>query len=262
MIPFSKYSAAGNDFILLDNRQKEFDYSYAPLLCHRQEGIGADGVILWEEGERGEFTLRVFNSDGSEAEMCGNGLRAFVKFLKEKGVDRSTYQIENREGKLYKASFSANEWVKVEMAPPSGIQSLVLDNHLLYFVNTGVPHLVLFSEDVEKAEVERGGRYFRNHPFFAPSGTNVNFVTLKKKHLRLRTYERGVERETLACGTGSVAAALVAASIHQLPSPIQVEVRSKAHLVIHFQKEGDLFTQVTMEGPAKKVFEGVFSPPF
>lgn len=254
---FSKYSAAGNDFILIDNRTQSFPYDKVAKLCARQEGVGADGVILWEEGANVPL-MRIFNADGSEAEMCGNGLRAFVQFLQEKGLRSTSYSIQNIQQKLYTAWVTGPSLVKVKIANPTSLQWNIALPFLppLHYLDTGVPHAVLFLDDIERLSLSQLGKQIRHHPFFQPRGTNVNFATKKEKGLSIRTYERGVEAETLACGTGAIASALAAAHNFQIESPIDVHVRSDTFLTVSFEKEGEHFTQVTLEGPAKKIFEG------
>lgn len=257
---FSKYSGTGNDFVLIDNRTPFFSQKWVPSICNRRNGVGADGVILLEKGAKTPFKMRIFNSDGSEAEMCGNGLRCLTKFLVELGIDQNTFEIENFEGKIFETRLR-DENVSIKMIPPHDLKwHITVEGKIGHFMNTGVPHFVLFSKNIETIDVKKEGAYLRNHPQFQPKGTNVNFATiLDDKTLSLRTFERGVEDETLACGTGSVAAALAASQIHDLSSPIRVKARSGAFLKIDFKKDKETFFDVFLEGEAKQIFNGSYT---
>lgn len=234
------YSGAGNTFFLADNRRATFDLTQIPALC-KQGSV--DGVILAEEAQGADARMRIYNSDGGEAEMCGNGLRCFIHFLQEIGVKRSIYQVETLAGK-HSGWFVDNE-VCVQLPPPSQVR-LHLSNNL-HFINTGVPHAVVFVPDVKNIEVASQGKALRHSSLFAPAGANVNFVSLQQDEtLNIRTYERGVEAETQACGTGATAAALIAHKLYQLESPIEVKVRSQEKLKISFAKD---FSEVTLQGP-------------
>lgn len=247
MISYSKYSGAGNTFLFFDNRKENFPLTYVPSLCE-QENV--DGVILFEK----PCKMRIFNRDGSEASMCGNGLRCFIRFLEELGIHQPLYQVETGAG-ILEASI-VEEDVEVKMSDP---HTLTWDLPLmgtLHFLNTGVPHAISFVEEIETLDLMEIGPKIRFHPHFGQAGTNATFATLKRGELHVRTFERGVEGETLACGTGAVAAALASAKKFSLPSPITVWPRSKEKLVISFQREGDRFFEVRMRGPAKKMSQG------
>lgn len=260
---FSKYAGSGNDFILIDNRALPFPAN-PPLiarLCHRQLGIGADGVILLENSQKADFRMRIFNADGGEAEMCGNGIRCLMRFIRELGGIRPTYKIETMHSLVTIAE--EGEGVCVQMPEPFDIQwDMTLNNipHRIQRLNTGVPHAVLFVDDLEAETWMALAPHIRRHPSLAPEGTNVNFASLDPSgSLRVRTYERGVEGETLACGTGATASALAAAKCCGLKSPIRVLPRSEEPLLISFTWEGETPTQVAMTGPAHFIFRGEIS---
>ncbi|MCX8117058.1 MAG: diaminopimelate epimerase [Desulfobacterota bacterium] len=262
-IPFMKMSGSGNDFILIDHRKPLIESpqmaEFARKVCQRRVSVGADGLIFVEPSERADFKWRFFNSDGSEAEMCGNGGRCVARFAVLKGITGPTLTFETLAGIL--TARVDGKRVKLEMTRP---HSLKLDEPLrvdgqsltLSSLNTGVPHAVMFVEDIETIDVLRLGRAIRNHPRYAPSGTNVNFVRLEGEGLLIRTYERGVEDETLACGTGTVASALVAAFKGLVSSPVRVRTRGGEILTVHFEKEGEEVKRVFFEGDVHVIFEG------
>jgi diaminopimelate epimerase len=270
IIPFSKYSGSGNDFILIDNRKGVFPFHHKSLItnvCRRRTGIGADGIILLEETQNADFRFRIFNADGSEAEMCGNGIRCFLKFIVELGHPQKEYHIETMHGILPVDFIGDN--ISVGMGDPTHIQwdkkIRTHDKHWnMHMINTGVPHAVFFLDEneennLEHIPVDKWGSEIRYHPFFQPHGTNVNFAHLDESgKVRVRTFERGVEGETLACGTGATACALAAAKKYKLVSPISVLPRSNEALEIAFSGE-DNFTNITMSGPATHIFNGFFS---
>lgn len=263
-IDFSKYSGAGNDFILIDNRAQIFRKEWVSLLCHRHEGIGADGILLLDSLKDNLAKMLIFNADGSPAAMCGNGIRCFTLFLKELGMTFSPYTIGNSESKVFQTFLCNNGNIAVQMNGvfhTSFFQSCQIDDKKIeyHFLNTGVPHIVIFTPHLEEINVEDLGKKLRFHKNFYPEGTNVNFAHIDKDHIiHVRTYERGVEKETLACGTGSCASALAASQLYHLQSPLRVKVRSKATLIVNFHKQNGHFSQLSLEGPAKKVFEGSF----
>lgn len=250
----------GNDFILFDDREGTFSSVNAiPSLCHRHEGIGADGVILLQRSEMADFRMRLFNADGSPAAMCGNGLRCLILLCRELGISRKALAIETRDG-VYNTFWQGTQ-VSLAMHPPSrtewhlSLQALGRP-HRVHLLCTGVPHAVLFVDDVTSADVLRLGPALRHHPDLGPEGANVDFVEMKPPGVKLRTYERGVEAETLACGTGATAAALSAAFLHGLPSPIHVQVASGKTLTVSFERKGDHFEEIFLKGEAVLVFTG------
>lgn len=260
--PFTKYVGCGNDFLLFDNRCQEFPTFPVLIqhLCHRQKGIGADGLLLWENSIKADFRLRIFNCDGSEAEMCGNGLRCFVKWLTNLGFKNHPYHIEIAQNVW--TAMQTKQVVCIEMKSPSHIQwdiSLHFEDQLLrvHYLNTGVPHAVLFVEDIEHLNLAKLGPYLRYHPLWKPYGTNVTVTqVVNSKKIKIRTYERGVEGETLACGTGATAAALAAAYQEGLLSPLNVETRSGEELKIEFLFAQQKFFSITLTGSAECIFLG------
>lgn len=269
-LKFQKMNGAGNDFVMLDNRDGKLSLSREQIarLCHRQRGIGSDGLLAVEKAESGaDFRMRYYNADGGEAEMCGNGARCFARFARsidpsKAKADRITF--ETIAG-VIKADF-VDENVRIELSEPFDLEidfDLAVDGELLAVssVNTGVPHAVVFVEDLEAAEVRRFGAAIRYHDHFKPKGTNANFVQVIEPDLiAIRTYERGVEDETLACGTGMVACAIVHHELNEGGRPVRVRVRGGDTLEVNFRKtrDGD-FKDVTLLGPADFSFEGSIS---
>jgi diaminopimelate epimerase len=267
-IPFLKMTGAGNDFIVIDNRAQIVDADkgrdLARLACRRKLSVGADGLILIEDDPEVDFKWRFYNADGSVAEMCGNGARCAARFAYLKGVARRPRMAFRTLAGIINAEMIEDR-VKIQTTAPFGLErDIALDVEgkpfLLHFINTGVPHVVCFLEDVEKLkddDIFRWGRAIRFSSRFQPAGTNVNFVSVLDRHsVKIRTYERGVEAETLACGTGSIASALIGASRKILSSPVEVETRSGDKLTIHFtQQNSDHFPEVYLEGSAKVVYE-------
>lgn len=256
---FSKYSGCGNDFILIDNRSNFFPWEQPQLiqrLCHRQNGIGADGIILLENSQDAHFKMRIFNSDGSEAEMCGNGIRCLFKFIQECGIPGNSFNIETSL-KILNISMDEQN-VAVEIGNPSDLRwNIELNPFIIHHLDTGVPHTVSFVETLEQLDVKKWGPYIRNHQEFTPKGTNANFASIDAHGLiHVRTYERGVENETLACGTGATATALAAAHIYNLEAPLFIKVRSGDILKIDFRPAKEGFTDVRLIGPVTHVFKG------
>lgn len=263
-IPFMKMSGSGNDFILIDHRkpifQREHMKEFVQKVCRRRISVGADGLIFIEPSEKADFKWQFFNADGSEAEMCGNGGRCAARFAYLKGIAGSSLTFETIAGVL--SAEVDGKRVKLELTRPHGLkldENLVVEGKPLRVssINTGVPHAVHFVDDVEQWDVVRMGRAIRNHSHFAPSGTNANFVQIgKDSHLAVRTYERGVEDETLACGTGATASAVVAHLLKKVEPPVAVTTRSGEILTIHFQSRDGVLTDVFLEGDVTPVFEG------
>lgn len=263
-LKFSKYSGCGNDFILVDNRQSFFPVENRALiarLCDRIEGIGANGVILLENSAIANFKMRIFNADGGETEMCGNGIRCFKRFLDELNISKISLLIETMERKLIVED--SGNFVKVHMGMPCSIE-LDLNLHLeescllTHHIDTGVPHVVTFVEKVSEVDVIGLGKKMRFHSYFSPKGANANFAqVIGPSLLALRTYERGVENETLACGTGATAAAIVSALKFGLTPPIEVKTRSLQSLFVDFTIDAPKnVLEVTQTGPASLHFQG------
>lgn len=263
-IPFVKMQGSGNDFILVDNRSRILDPGslgeFIRKVCRRSVSVGADGLILLEESDRADFRWHFFNSDGSRAEMCGNGSRCAARWAHMLGMAPAKLTFETDAGIL--SAEVRGRRVKVRLTEPSAVhRSVEIPRNgavlRLHSVNTGVPHAVEFVEDLEGCPVVEEGRFIRFHERFQPAGTNVNFVRpLDRSRLALRTYERGVEEETLACGTGAVAAALISAELNLVGSPVDVLTRSGEVLRISFRKEEERYTEVYLEGETALVYEG------
>lgn len=263
--PFAKYVGCGNDFILLDNRQGLLSYSppqWICHLCHRQQGIGADGVLVLENSLQADFRMRIFNSDSSEAEMCGNGLRCFVKWLATLDFHRPLYRIEVMKRVL--SAFHVEEAIGIEMGDLSDVQwniPILYHNQTLnvHHLNTGVPHVVLFMENIDSVPLRELGAYLRHHPHWKPKGTNVTIAQqMGTQTFKIRTYERGIEGETLACGTGATAAALAAAYLSSVHSPIQILTLSGEKLYVEFLFSQQSFSQIKLIGSARCTFQGEF----
>ncbi|MBI4844967.1 MAG: diaminopimelate epimerase [Candidatus Omnitrophica bacterium] len=257
---FTKMVASGNDFIVFDNRRNEFKTGteIAALLCKRTEGIGADGLIFIEKSNRADFKMRIFNPDGSEAEMCGNGIRCAALFKEKKNS-----VIETLAGKL--RAEVKEDGIKVKMTEPKNLLlniNLDIDGRIyqVNFINTGVPHAVHVVTDLDTVNVRLLGRLIRYHREFEPVGTNVDFIKiLDQDEIEIRTYERGVEAETLACGTGSVAGALI--YHHKFVSTngnyaINVRTKGKEVLKVYFSYKDGVFFDVWLEGKARRVYKG------
>ncbi len=263
MIHFWKMNGAGNDFVMLDNRTLAHDLTKDQIarLCDRHRGVGADGLIAVEPAENGaDFRMRYYNADGGEAEMCGNGARCFARFANMlSGWTLNEVSFETMAG-VIGATFHGDN-VRILMSDPhSARPGLSLDvsgvSQTVHFVNTGVPHAVVVVEDLEAVPVTTWGAALRYHTEFQPKGTNANFLKQTPEGITIRTYERGVEDETLACGTGMVASALTFHELTGAPSPVKVKVKGGDTLEIGFEKTGTGYKNVTLTGPADIVFEG------
>jgi diaminopimelate epimerase len=264
VITFAKMNGAGNDFVLIDNRTREIKLSAGQIarLCDRHRGVGADGLILLVPcaSGRADWAWDFYNNDGHAAEMCGNGARCFARFVRRLTGVEAGFRFETRAG-IIGARFAGDK-VTVDLTAPVDLclrQKLALSNGpaVIHSLDTGVPHAVLFVEDADQAMVQTLGPEIRRHPHFAPRGTNVNFVQVRGPNaIRVRTYERGVEGETLACGTGVTASALIAAALHGFQSPVQVQVQGGDVLEVSFRREQGQFAGVALTGPADFVFEG------
>jgi len=263
MLRFTKMNGAGNDFVLVDNRSGELLLRKEQVvkLCDRHRGVGADGVLLLEKATNGaDFRMRYYNSDGGEAEMCGNGARCFARFAQQVAGAKSKVSFETPAGVI--AAKLGGELVCLEMSEPTDLRlgiemSASGDTIRGHFINTGVPHVVIPVPDLETVDVQKTGAAIRHHELFSPKGANVNFSKKRgRRRIAIRTYERGVENETLACGTGVVASALVFAATESVDGPIGVLVRGGNELTVGFKKAGGHFKNVTLTGPAEFVFEG------
>lgn len=268
-LAFTKMNGAGNDFILIDNRDGKIRLTpeRAARLCDRQRGVGADGVMLLIPCASGaaDWAWEFFNSDGSAAEMCGNGARCFARYIQKVVGASGKVTFETAAG-VIGAEFHG-ERVTINLTAPKGLRlgetvPMSIGPRPVHSLNTGVPHAVLFVEDADQAMVLPWGAELRRHAHFAPKGTNVNFVQkLGPGQIRVRTYERGVEGETLACGTGVTASALISSRVHGFTSPVQVRVQGGDTLEVSWSESGGEFTEVRLNGPADFVFEGVIEIP-
>jgi diaminopimelate epimerase len=264
VLEFTKMNGAGNDFLLVDNRAGKIRLSREQIvrLCDRHRGVGADGVMLLVPARTGkaDWAWDFYNSDGSTGEMCGNGARCFARFVRQAtGLDRD-FTFETEAG-IITASFTGDR-VTVNLTRPTDLKlheqvDLATGATTIHSLNTGVPHAVLYVPDADQAMVMQLGPEIRRHAHFAPRGTNVNFVqVLGPNHIRVRTFERGVEGETLACGTGVCASAMISARVHQFRSPVKVQVQGGDTLEVSFEDNGGGFGDVRLSGPADFVFTG------
>jgi len=261
-IEFYKMSGSGNDFIIVDNRDRIVDetdlLNFIVKVCRRKMSVGADGFILVENTEGADFKWRFFNSDGSVAEMCGNGARCVARFAYLNGIAGSEMSFETGAG-IVEAQV-AGESVKIKMTDPSDLKTdytLELKDRSISVssINTGVPHVVMVTDTLDDVEVVKMGREIRFHDMFAPGGTNVNFICpIKDDTIGVRTYERGVEDETLACGTGSVAGALIMARKMKIDAPIHVLTRSGVNLKIYYKEKDATYQDIYLEGDARVIY--------
>ncbi len=256
VVEFVKMNGAGNDFVLLDNRARTLKVGRPEVvrLCDRHRGVGADGVIVLLPCASGkaDWAWDFYNSDGSSGEMCGNGARCFAQYVAKVTGTRRDFTFETLAG-LIRAQFRG-DLVTVNLTPPTDLR---LSLQLPTSGGTQTVHAVIFVPDADKAMVQQLGPELRRHAAFAPKGTNVNFVqVLGPNAIRVRTFERGVEGETLACGTGVSASALIASRVHGFVSPVQVTVQSGDRLEVSYSEKGGAFSDVRLTGPAEFVFEG------
>ena len=262
--PFVKMTGAGNDFVVIDNRAQHHSLTPEQIakLCDRHYGIGADGLLAVEPADQpdADFRMRYYNADGGEAEMCGNGARCFAKFvhpLRRANAERVTF---TTPAGLITGEYVGDE-VRIGLTAPTEVKlhqraDFGWGEIEYHFMNTGVPHAVVYVDDAERVDVVAQGRAIRRSAIF-PRGTNVNFVQATDSgKLVVRTYERGVEDETLACGTGVVASALLTHLVHKLTLPLYVKVRGGDVLTVDAVAEGNSFSHVTLTGPATEVFSG------
>jgi diaminopimelate epimerase len=263
MLRFTKMNGAGNDFVMIDNRAGDVHLRPEQIakICDRHRGVGADGILLIERATNSaDFRMRYYNSDGGEAEMCGNGARCFARFAEKMAGAGKHLSFETPAGII--AAHLHGELVTLNMSEPTDLQlnvtlPLGYGTRNIHFINTGVPHVVIPVVRIEEVDVPREGAAIRRHDMFAPKGANVNFLeSCGGNKIAIRTYERGVENETLACGTGVVASALIFATTERINGPIGVLVRGGNELSVDFRRDGERFANVTLTGPAEFVFEG------
>ena len=270
---FWKLQGSGNDFVIIDDRENSLENflkekglskeEFVKKVCAFHTGVGADGLILIKNPDNPEndFKWEFFNSDGSVAEMCGNGSRCAVRFAYEKGIAGKNVKFETLAG-VIRAEVLNKRVIKVQLTPPTEPQEKTLRTKegdiRGFFINTGVPHFVVPVEDVEKINVIKLGRELRFHEEFQPKGTNVNFIQpVSGDTIKIRTYERGVESETLACGTGATASAIVSyISGLVKKKPVKVVTKSGEELIIDFSEN---LKEVYLTGSVYKTFEGILS---
>jgi diaminopimelate epimerase len=265
---FQKIVGSGNDFLVaeLNGKKNSWLKNLAVKVCNRKYGFGADGLLVLERTGKADIRMRIFNADGTEAEMCGNGARCTAFYMAQKRKARGTACVS-----ILTRSGLVDSWVKgtevgIRLTPPRGLRvnvPLKIESRVMHvnYIDTGVPHVVVFVEGLDKINVDYLGRLIRYHKEFAPRGTNVNFVEVQGRNaIRVRTYERGVEAETLACGTGSVASSLITACYSGLETAcsITVEVASGEKLKCNFEMAGNGFKNVWLAGPVRFVGKGEY----
>ena len=267
-IPFMKFSGAGNDFVIINNLENivdSTDTNFVQKVCERRMSVGADGVLLVEKADgigtgSVDFRMRYFNADGGEVETCGNGARCISRFAYLNGIVTEKMRFLTNAG-VYESEIVGDN-VKVRMSQPTDIRlnvPLQLKDgvHTVGFANSGVPHVVFFVEDLDGTDVFDMGQQTRYHADFKPAGTNANFIRIQSsERLEIRTYERGVEDETLACGTGSIASAIVSAALGKVTSPVSVKTASGVVLKIHFDMSDGEPKNVYLEGDARVIYAG------
>ncbi|MGH7167194.1 MAG: diaminopimelate epimerase [Nitrospiraceae bacterium] len=280
-IPFMKLSGSGNDFLLIDNREgivaPRRAGALAAKVCAHRLSVGGDGLILIERSRRADFRWRLFNADGSEAAFSGNGARCAARFAYLKRIAPRRMRIETLAG-VIEAEMVAGlpgrtgrtvreaEAVKVRFPDPTGLRlhlrvPIAGVEREAHFIDAGVPHCVYLVDDPDTADIVGIGRPTRHHALFQPAGTNVNFIKIVDPHrIRIRTYERGVEDETLACGTGAIASALIASLVGKVESPVTLVPQSGLELTVHFGSRRGTFTEVYLQGDARAVYEGRILP--
>jgi diaminopimelate epimerase len=273
-IPFTKMSGTGNDFIVIDHRQlfiaEGMQPEFARRICRRRFSAGADGLILIENSETTDFQWQFYNGDGSLAEMCGNGARCAARFAYVNKIAPATMRFQTTAGEIEAQVLDqSGATVKIRLTAPEDLRLQIPlaiggSEQVLHFINTGVPHTVLLVGDATEVPVADWGRTIRFHELFQPAGTNANFVQVHDSgSIKVRTYERGVEDETMACGTGAVASALITALLDRAKPPVSVITSGGEQLTIHFSVTGepgsrqlDLAAGVFLEGPAHVIYEG------
>ncbi len=271
-------SGAGNDFILFDakiNPKLDFSKEKISQICDRRNGIGADGVLIIDRADGFDFEMKYYNADGSFGSLCGNGARCSLLYAKLNGLLNSTKSRFLFSNKVFSGEICKDGNVKFELLPPSNIKlnfKIKVAGQLVNssFVNTGSPHVVIKIEDVLKNPLELStsynhindfpvydlGKAIRFHDDFIPEGVNVNFIQVADNKVKIRTYERGVENETLSCGTGSVASAVILFYNKLVKKPVEILVKSGDQLLVDFEFDGRFFSNVSLTGPAKVVFNG------
>jgi len=270
-IIFTKMSGAGNDFVVIDRKYNQnlvVEERFVQKICDRRNGIGADGLFTIEDSDDYNFIMNYYNADGSTGSLCANGARCAILFASETGrlKDKKAGFVSNDV--VYRGEVISDSGIKFYLNPPKKIKynfKIKVGGKLLnaHFADTGSPHVIIdvnesegFLTSLNEMPVEALGREIRYLNEFAPDGTNVNFIDVKDGVIRIRTYERGVEAETLACGTGSVAAAVICYVSHKLSIPIEIIPKSNEKLFVNFDVENSKIKNLSLTGPAKVVFTG------
>jgi diaminopimelate epimerase len=252
---FYKYQGTGNDFIIVDNRETCFTFNESQIAqyCHRKYGVGADGFILLEKDSEVDFSMIYYNSDGKESSMCGNGGRCIVAFAYHLGIIKQKTVFKAIDG-LHEAIVEENEYIKLKMIDVSNVS----ENDFGIQLNTGSPHIIVFKNSLENIDIVKEARKIRNHDSYVQKGINVNFVVENTDDLTIRTYERGVEDETLSCGTGVTAAVIASHFKHKSNVNFySKEIHTQGGtLKVSFNIHEGKYQDVWLEGPAVKVFEG------
>ncbi|MCX2474284.1 diaminopimelate epimerase [Pedobacter sp. MC2016-05] len=255
-INFFKYQGAGNDFILIDHTMKQLediDNELIEQLCDRRFGIGADGLMFLTQHDDYDFEMHYFNADGKLGSMCGNGGRCIVAFAKQLGIIQNETNFLAVDGPHYARISESGDWVELQMID---VDSITNDGEA-FVLNTGSPHYVALQSDLKNFDVFTQGKNIRYNEVYSEKGINVNFVEDKGDHLFVRTYERGVEDETYACGTGVTAVAMAMAKYKSQTGHIKTDIKVLGgDIKIDFDYDGNAFTNVFLCGPAKLVFEG------
>ena len=267
-IAFWKMHGAANDFILVDDRALTFpagDRAWLARIMARRTGVGAEGLLLVQPSAQADYRMRFFNPDGGEADMCGNGARCLARFAHDRGAAPADQRIETAAGEVRAEVRAAS--VRLHMPAPRDWRlhrtlTAAGRTWTCHFVNTGVPHAVLEVDDLAGVDVTRVGAALRQHADFAPRGTNVNFIRIEPDQtVRVRTYARGVEAETLACGTGLTASGLIAGRLGRVTPPVRLRPASGDELTVDFSLTPDGARDVTLTGPTAYVFEGTLTAP-
>mgnify|MGYP005838794135 CR=1 FL=1 len=256
-VHFTKMSGAGNDFIMIDNRTEKRVFSEAQIAkwCMRGTGVGADGLILLEASNDCDFSMHYYNADGKRGTMCGNGGRCATRFASHVGIKKTQFTFE-ANGEIYRSEILPDGQVKLHMTPPKAFRDkFIVEGYEAYFIDTGSPHAVVYVTDLERFDVFSEGKKIRSSVMNFPKGANVNFLdVIAPDSIRIRTFERGVENETLACGTGCVAAAVVSYRLGKINAKtVTLQVQSGERVQVAFDAE---FQDVCLIGSAETVFEG------
>ena len=253
-LKFYKYQGTGNDFVIVDNFQGNVDLSNEQIahICDRKFGIGADGLMLLEKSNKYDFEMKYYNADGNLGSMCGNGGRCIVKFAYDINLIDEHAMFLAVDG-VHEARIDKEGIVSLEM---NDVDAIIKIDNSTCELNTGSPHYVSFVNDISAIDVFKSGREIRYNDAYSKDGINVNFVAIDGEHLKIRTYERGVENETLSCGTGVTAAAIAAFNLGLIKSKLVTVKAMGGNLTVAFESNENKFTNVVLSGPANKAFEG------